>query len=650
MKKLSIVIVNYNVRHFLEQTLHSVFNALHNIDAEVFVVDNNSVDGSVDMVRKLFPQVKLIANKHNSGFSKANNQAIRQATGEYILLLNPDTIVQEDTFRKCIDFMDAHPEGGGLGVKMLDGQGRFLPESKRGLPSPEVAFYKIFGLAALFPKSKRFGKYHLGYLDENQTHEVDILSGAYMFLRKETLDKIGLLEEEYFMYGEDIDLSWRIILGGYKNYYFPETRIIHYKGESTKKTSINYVFIFYKAMIIFASKYFSSRNAKLFSFLIHSAIYFRASLSIIKRFIDKTIIPIADFTVTLGGFYLLKNFWEINYKQQPNYFPEELMLYAAPLYCLIWQGSTYFTGGYKRGSSLFKIFQGVIIGTIIISAFSNFFDSYRFSRALILLGSVWGFAAMAGIRMLAHYKTYRNFRIGETGKNILLIGSETESIRIIERIKETRPAWNITGFISPGPEDVKNDLCLGTVQQIEEIIDIHKINEILFCSKDLPAHQIIELMSGIDVRNLQFKIIPGESNYIIGSSSRDTQGDFFTLNLELNISSKVNLRKKRFLDLGISCVLLVFSPIIMWFFNKPLKFIGNIFSVFSGKYSWVGYEGTGDRTLPTIKKGIISPASVLPPHKRDLNTIGNVNFDYARNYNPLTDLLLIIKSFWKLGV
>ena len=282
--RLSIIIVNYNVEHFLEQCLLSVRKACQGIEAEVIVVDNASVDGSVTMLRERFPEVILIDNKDNRGFSKANNQGITKSQGEYVLLLNPDTVVEEETFRTCIAFMDAHKDCGGLGIRMLDGKGNFLPESKRGLPTPEVAFYKIFGLSSLFPKSKRFARYHLGYLDENETHEVEILSGAYMFMRKSALDKVGLLDEDYFMYGEDIDLSYRLIKEGFKNYYLPEARIIHYKGESTKKTSVNYVFVFYNAMRIFARKHFSARHAKSFNKLIEVAIYARAGLSLVKRF------------------------------------------------------------------------------------------------------------------------------------------------------------------------------------------------------------------------------------------------------------------------------------------------------------------------------------------------------------------------------
>ncbi|HNG90806.1 MAG TPA: glycosyltransferase family 2 protein, partial [Saprospiraceae bacterium] len=227
--RLSVIIVNYNVRHFLEQALHAVRKAMQGIAGEVWVVDNNSVDGSVQMVREKFPEVHLIANADNPGFAVANNQAIRSSSGEYVLLLNPDTVVEEDSFSKCLSFMDAQPDAGALGVKLIDGSGKYLPESKRGFPSPWVAFCKTFGLSALFPRSRTFNRYYLGHLDENHTHEVDVLVGCFMFMRRAALDRSGLLDEAFFMYGEDIDLSYRIVQAGYRNYYLPDTKIIHYK-------------------------------------------------------------------------------------------------------------------------------------------------------------------------------------------------------------------------------------------------------------------------------------------------------------------------------------------------------------------------------------------------------------------------------------
>jgi GT2 family glycosyltransferase len=254
--KLSVIIVNYNVRYFLEQCLHSLYRAIKNTETEVFVVDNCSTDDSLEMLRQSYPEVKLIANSENLGFAKANNLAIEASESDYVLLLNPDTLVQEEGICNMLSFMDAHPEAGALGVKMIDGRGRFLAESKRGLPTPAVSFYKISGLSAMFPRSRRFGRYHLGWLDKDKIHSVEILAGACMLVRREAIIKAGLLDEDFFMYGEDIDWSYRILKAGYRNYYFPPGRILHYKGESTKKGSLNYVYVFYNAMAIFAKKHF----------------------------------------------------------------------------------------------------------------------------------------------------------------------------------------------------------------------------------------------------------------------------------------------------------------------------------------------------------------------------------------------------------
>ena len=284
--KLSVIIVNYNVRYFLEQCLYSLYRAIKDTETEVYVVDNCSTDDSLEMLRQSYPLVKLIANEDNLGFAKANNLAIKASQAEYVLLLNPDTLVQEDAVHEMLTFMDAHPEAGALGVKMIDGQGRFLPESKRGLPTPEVSFYKISGLSALLPRSRRFGSYHLGWLDKNEIHPVDILAGACMLVRKEAIGKAGLLDEDFFMYGEDIDWSYRIIKAGYRNYYFPPGRILHYKGESTKKGSLNYVYVFYKAMAIFAKKHFLGKSF-FYAFLINVAISLSGAFSFFSGLFKK---------------------------------------------------------------------------------------------------------------------------------------------------------------------------------------------------------------------------------------------------------------------------------------------------------------------------------------------------------------------------
>ncbi len=449
--KLSVIIVNYNVKHFIEQCLHSVFRAVKDIEAEVFVVDNNSVDGSVALIKEKFPEVILIENKVNTGFSKANNQAIRLSKGQYVLLLNPDTVVQEDTFIKTIAFMDAHPDAGGLGVKMVDGKGNFLPESKRGLPTPEVAFYKIFGLAKFFPKSKRFGHYHLTYLDKNKTHSIDVLSGAFMLLRAETLAKCGLLDEDYFMYGEDIDLSYRIILSGYKNYYYPDTTIIHYKGESTKKSSVNYVLVFYRAMAIFARKHFSQNRAKTFSVLIHFAIYLRAATSISWRMAKQIALPALDFSLIFAGLFAVKEFYEkqIKFSGEGSY-AEHLVKWAFLAYSLIWVLSVFLNGGYDKPIKLRKIVQGVVIGmAVILIGYSLLPEAYRFSRAIILLGSVSTLAALLLVRLLLHLLKIKGYVLNEDlSKRIAIVGDADEYQRVVGLLKETSVKPAFMGFIS----------------------------------------------------------------------------------------------------------------------------------------------------------------------------------------------------------
>ncbi|NBL65882.1 glycosyltransferase [Flavobacterium sp. NST-5] len=253
--QLSVVILNYNVRYFLQLCLSSVQKAIQNIDAEIIVVDNLSPDDSCQMVREHFPEVKLIENKENFGFPKGNNIGVQQASGKYICILNPDTVVAEDTFIKLIQFANNQQELGVIGCKLIDGSGKFLPESKRGIPTPFTAFAKIFSLYKFFPKNKKFGQYYASQIAENQTAKVDVLVGAFMFLEKETYEKIGGFDEQYFMYGEDIDLSYSVLKIKKNNFYFPETTVIHYKGESTARNK-KYLRHFQEGMNLFYQKHF----------------------------------------------------------------------------------------------------------------------------------------------------------------------------------------------------------------------------------------------------------------------------------------------------------------------------------------------------------------------------------------------------------
>lgn len=290
--KLSVIIVNYNVKYYLDQCIRSVLRAFEemNTPAEIIVVDNHSADGSVDYLeqrypQKLFPMVRFVRSAHNLGFARANNIAIRQSRGEYVLLLNPDTIVGEDALKESVDFMDVHEDAGAVGVRMLGAQGRRAMESRRGLPTPMVSFFKMLGFCNRWPHHRLFGKYYMGYLPWDEPSQIEVVSGAYCMLRRKALDEVGLLDEDFFMYGEDIDLSYRVLKGGYHNYYLP-VDILHYKGESTQKSSFRYVHVFYEAMLIFFRKHYSGMTF-LLSLPIKTAIYAKALMALVGMLSDR---------------------------------------------------------------------------------------------------------------------------------------------------------------------------------------------------------------------------------------------------------------------------------------------------------------------------------------------------------------------------
>lgn len=636
---ISVIIVNYNVEFFLEQCLNSVKTALKKIDGEVFIVDNDSIDTSVEMVQEKFPEFHLIQNKKNVGFSTANNQAIQIAQGEFILLLNPDTVIEEDTLIKTVEFMRNHEKAGGLGVRMVDGKGKFLPESKRGLPTPMVAFYKIFGLSKLFPKSKKFGQYHLGNLSEFEINEVDVLSGAFMLMRKKTLNEVGLLDEAFFMYGEDIDLSYRIIKGGYKNYYFPETRIIHYKGESTKKSSINYVFVFYRAMVIFAEKHFSKKNAKLFSTLINTAIYLRAFLAIFSRFIKKMILPVVDFTLII----VILNFLTLIWKNSSIEFPLNILKFSLPLYTIIWILSNYFNSSYDKPITLTRFIKGTLIGTIfILVLYALLPKDVQFSRLFILTGSLTTILYYIISRLFLHLFLKKYSLSVKTNKTFAIVGSNEEINRVSELIKLTTK--QIINVIKVNISQKEID-SVGTINQLDQITHIHKIDEVIFCAKDTSAQEIIHWMTTLNSDKIDFKIAQPESLFLIGSNSIDSAGDLYVININ-SITNKSNIRNKRTFDFITSLTLLFISPFIILAFKDKKKYITNVISVLFGKLSIVGYHylNNSEHNLPKIKNGILSPADKT--NLIDETMFDKLNLIYARDYNISKDLI-ILKNAWR---
>jgi GT2 family glycosyltransferase len=628
--QLSIIIVNYNVQYFLEQCLNSVDKAIRNIDAEVIVVDNNSVDQSLHMLKLKFPWVKIIANTENTGFSKANNQGIAIAKGQYILLLNPDTLVKEDTFSRVIEYMDSNAHIGGLGVKMYDGAGKLLPESKRGLPTPETSFYKISGLYRLFPRNARINRYYMGNLSYDENQEIEILSGAFMFMRKDALDQVGWLDEDFFMYGEDIDLSWRIIQGGWKNAYFAETSIIHYKGESTKKGSLNYVYVFYNAMGIFAKKHFSKGNASAFTILIQLAIWMRASMSFLKRIVSQVFLPLTDITIVYGIIHLMATYYS---QWQEKNFDSSLIQIYGTLYSLFLFAALYLSGAYLEIKKVKRTVTGILWTSFMtLLVYSLLPETIRFSRMVILLSS---FSALFALPLWHKLYTFIFIDRGKQErpdlKRILVLGSEAEFIRIEQFLKQT------------------NYQCLSIEHSHSlpsnsgEYFRVNQIQELIFCAKDLSSHEIIKQMNSLSHLNLEFKIAPPESLFIIGSQHIQSSSDTIFVSVN-NISSPLNRRQKRAFDVITSLFFFVCLP-LMLFTKKQRIAISQLVAVLFGQKSWIGYTPQFNATaLPKIQPGVFSPSTEW--HLLNEEGVHQMNALYAKDYSVWNDLRLMYKHLF----
>lgn len=640
--KLSVVIVNYNVRFFLEQCLQSVFRAIKNTEAEVFVVDNNSVDGSVSMVKEKFPAAVLIENESNTGFSAANNQAIKIAAGEFILLLNPDTVVEEDTFTKCLEYLENHPEAGALGVKMIDGKGNFLPESKRGLPTPWTAFYKIFGISRLFPGSKRFGKYHLSYLGENTVNEVDVLCGAFMMVRKEAFRKAGLLDEAFFMYGEDIDLSYRIQKAGYKIIYYPQSTIIHYKGESTKKSSLNYVYLFYKAMQIFAVKHLTGKSLWWLKFFVQLAIVLRASLAVLKRSLTRILLPACDAMLIVSGMIILSRAWGWYWFANPDYYAG-FYFSMLPVYAGIWLLSLLFTGAYDSPLRIKDALSGITAGTIIILViYALMPKNYQYSRVLVLSGALLALGVTILNRILLSFFASGRFVLtNKLPRKIVIAGSAEECERVRTILQKVRIQPQFLAFVSA--ERDHTPYFTGSLDQLKEIVKIYKINEIIFCLKDIKASSIINEMLNLSDCRCDFKIAPANADSIIGSNSINTAGDLYVYNANPVVSAK-NRRIKRTFDFSVSFILIFLFPLWAWFVNQPLKMLESSLVVLAGRKTWIGYS----HRKKHIKPGIFSIYNSFPEAADDEKIIDKLELAYAQDYRVFRDFQIFIRAFFSL--
>ena len=642
--QLSVIIVNYNVRYFLEQCLLSVQKAVQGMEAEIWVIDNESTDGSKAYLQPKFPNVKFLWNDENIGFGCACNQGLAQSTGEYILFLNPDTIVPEDCFTACINFFKQTPDAGALGIRMLDGSGRFLPESKRSFPGPLTSFYKLSGLAALFPKSKTFGRYHLGYLDEQKNHAVDVLAGAFMLIRKDILDITGGFDESFFMYGEDVDLSYRIQQAGYKNYYYSERSILHFKGESTKKTSVNYVRMFYDAMSRFVKKHYSSSSAGLFATLISAAIWMRAFLSLIKRFIQRVGLPLLDALLIVTSFLLAKYVWTHFIRPDITY-QNQLLWLSFIGFSFLFLLVSYYTGLYDKQFRYKNLFRSNLISLLIILAvYSLMPEVYRFSRGMVLVGSVFSYGLLYVWRMLLVQTDVLEKAIDEEDYFSIIAGTKADLQKINQLLQQNGRSRAIQGFVSPLAEQQ----ALGTLAELPQVLQNTPANELVLCeSRDLSFAAIIALYEQTG-KKVKLRLHANGSESIIGSDSKNEAGEVLHSE-QYQLAAEINLRLKRLIDVSTAAFFLLSFPVHFIFHKHPLRLLQQSVAVLTGRKTWIGFSAIR-KQLPELPPSVLGPAG-MPHHASNLKAEGLLLADewYAREYEPQYDLKTIFTNYQKLG-
>jgi len=622
---------------------------MEGIDGEIIVVDNASVDRTPQLVKQHFPEITLISNPDNKGFSKANNQGISVARGEYILLLNPDTIVSENTFTTCIDFMGSHTNAGAVGVKMIDGSGKFLPESKRGLPTLKASFMKMTGLYRLAPRSAVWNSYYEGQVDENETAKIHVLTGAFMFMRKSALDKAGLLDESFFMYGEDIDLSYRISKSGYSIYYLPTTNIIHYKGESTKKASLNYLFTFYQAMLIFNHKHPEFKGQQS---LIHGAIYLHGTARYIKQFFLRSWPLILDCLVLFGCYLLLSQLWSGYYYENPEYFHPPFYYFNIPLYVLIVSIALLLNGAYDKPYEQRRSWLGFMTGVIMILVIYAFLPVHlRTSRMVIVLGSVaFAFFIWLSRSYLFPWRSTSGIHSRNMNRRAIIVGGKEEADRIKELINRSSDHVEIIGLVSPEEQlDNGNETFLGNLNQLNDIVRVHDVQEIIFSAQDVPFSAFSGSMSTLGT-GYRFMLAASTTMNIVGSMSRDTEGESYGLRINFKLSHPTSRRSKRLFDITSSLVLIIISPVVLLFVKNKGRAFANMFQVLSGRKTWVSYNPADPmiKSLPRLNPGVLFPA-YTDGHPNELIRLEHIHYVYARDYHWTTDFSILTTQLKRIG-
>ncbi|MBN2355821.1 glycosyltransferase [candidate division KSB1 bacterium] len=687
---LSIIIVSYNVREFLEQAILSIEKAVGNIKHEIFVVDNNSADGSAELVAHRFPGVHLLRNHENVGFARANNQALSKCRGSYICLINPDTIVQEDTFAQLLAFFENHPKAGAVGCKILNPDGTLQLACRRSFPTPWVAFTKIVGLAKLFPKSRWFGRYNLTYLDADEIAEVEAISGSFMLLRRRVVAQVGPLDESFFMYGEDLDWCYRIRQAGWKIFYVPNTQIVHFKGESSKRSPFEQRRLFYEAMHRFVHKHFRRGQAWVPSWALIVAIYVRAFLSHLSALIRALTWPLMDlFCMTLALAIAI-------YIRFAPLYPWRAFVIVHVIYTTIWFGSLLAHGVYHRWRfSAVKAASAVLLGWVMNSAVTFFFKEIGFSRLVVLYAGGLNLIFLAGwrfmLKALAQISWYffrSNLGRLVLNRNALLIGDRESCEHILHRLKRRLDAaYSVRGVVlakaGSGAEKIGSVPIYTGIDHINELIKREKIQEVIFATDRIPYNQMLGVIAASSGSRVNFKLVPSSMDVMIGKASVEYIDDIPFMEIDYRLHYPSYRIVKRSADMML-CLLLspVVFPLLLWLryirrhpvqrrvfrglqgenfsiavFSPPqhrrhwYHHLDKFWPIFTGRMSFVGRELRDNSDLSALSLSI-KPGLTGLEYLHEGNAVTSAEREryhlyYMKNYSVFLDAEILIKSWIK---
>jgi O-antigen biosynthesis protein len=659
--KFSVIIVNFNVKDFLAQALRTIRKSIDyaaqnrpGLESEIFVVDNASDDGSVEMLRSQFPDVITIANKKNVGFAGANNVALAQSRGEFILLINPDTVVQEDTVDVMISAFEKDPALGMAGCKILNPDGTLQLACRRGFPTPWVAFAKISGLSLLLPKTKLFGRYNVTYRDPDESYEVDAISGSFMMIRRAVYEQVGGLDDTFFMYGEDLDWCYRIQKSGWKIFYIAETQIIHYKGESTRRSDIDEIRTFYKAMSVFVEKNIS--RSPVIKGLLNATIWMRALLAWGHRSVQGIVPAAVDFLIVNLAFLSAEYLWLGDVLHFPDYaYPT---IFIVPPLILI--GVIAFTGGYKQHRlSVSRAFIAVTVTIILISAITFFFKDYAFSRMVVLITGAILIVLIPGWRLFI-----RLFgRVPGVGgmfkmspRRTLIVGINPLTPEIIKKLrKRIQDSYRIIGIIDTTRqrvgEEVQGIPVIGSITNIGKVVREHRISDVIFSPETLSYGEILSVISKSNDRSVNYKLIPTDMEVVIGKGTIDQLDEVPLIEIEYNINRQFNRVTKRIFDIGLGLLLLVsiypFRTLLVSRKNRTGEnWIDRLPKVLAGAMSFVGpsADTIGPNGMFLGKPGLTGLVQLQRGNELDPGDIHNYNVYYAKNQSFFMDVEILLKN------